>query len=399
MGGFMKEAVVVSAVRTAVGKAPRGILKDTRPDDIGALIIQEAVARVPGLKVEEVDDIVIGCAFPESDQGLNLGRVLAMRAGFPYTVPGQTVNRFCSSGLQAIATAAFEIMAGSSEVIIAGGVEFMSQVPIMGLTPSLNPYLVSHHPQAYTPMGLTAENVAAKFGITREDQDRFALLSHQKAAKAIKDGKFKDEILPIPAKVKETKEDGSVVVKEVTFDTDEGVRYDASLEGMASLKPVFKLSGSVTAGNSSQTSDAAAAVILMSREKAEAMKLKPLGVFRSFAVAGVPPEIMGVGPAFATPKALKKAGLTVKDIGLVELNEAFASQALYVIRELGLNLDIVNVNGGAIAVGHPLGCTGAKLTTTLLYEMNRRNVRYGVVTMCIGGGMGAAGIFENTAAK
>jgi acetyl-CoA acyltransferase len=395
----MKEAVVVSAVRTAVGKAPRGILKDTRPDDIGALIIKEAVARVPGLKVEEIDDIVIGCAFPESDQGLNLGRVLAMRAGFPFTVPGQTVNRFCSSGLQAIATAAFEIMAGSAEVIIAGGVEFMSQVPIMGLTPSPNPYLVVHNPQAYTSMGLTAENVAAKFGITREDQDRFALLSHQKAAKAIKEGKFKEEILPIPAKVRETKEDGSVIVKEVIFDTDEGVRYDASLEGMASLKPVFKANGTVTAGNSSQTSDAAAAVILMSRERAEAMKLKPMGVFRSFAVAGVPPEIMGIGPAFAAPKALKKAGLTVKNIGLVELNEAFASQALYVIRELGVNMDIVNVNGGAIAVGHPLGCTGAKLTTTLLYEMKRRNVRYGLVTMCIGGGMGAAGIFENIDAK
>ena len=392
----MKEAVVVSAVRTAVGKAPRGILKDTRPDDIGALVIKEAVARVPGLKVEEIDDIVIGCAFPESDQGLNLGRVLAMRAGFPFTVPGQTVNRFCSSGLQAIATAAFEIMAGSAEVIIAGGVEFMSQVPIMGLTPSPNPYLVVHNPHAYTSMGLTAENVAAKFGISREDQDRFALSSHQKAVKAIKEGKFKEEILPIPAKVRETKEDGSVIVKEVIFDTDEGVRYDASLEGMASLKPVFKANGTVTAGNSSQTSDAAAAVILMSRDRAEAMKLKPLGVFRSFAVAGVPPEIMGIGPAFAAPKALKKAGLTVKDIGLVELNEAFASQALYVIRELGLSLDIVNVNGGAIAVGHPLGCTGAKLTTTLLYEMKRRNVRYGLVTMCIGGGMGAAGVFERT---
>jgi acetyl-CoA acyltransferase len=395
----MKEAVVVSAVRTAVGKAPRGILKDTRPDDIGALIIKEAVARVPGLKLEEIDDIVIGCAFPESDQGLNLGRVLAMRAGFPFTVPGQTVNRFCSSGLQAIATAAYEIMAGATEVMIAGGVEFMSQVPIMGLTPSPNPYLVVHNPQAYTSMGLTAENVAAKFGVSREDQDRFALSSHQKAVKAIKEGKFKEEILPIPAKVRETKEDGSVIVKEVIFDTDEGVRNDASLEGMASLKPVFKANGTVTAGNSSQTSDAAAAVILMSREKAEAMKVKPMGVFRSFAVAGVPPEIMGIGPAFAAPKALKKAGLTVKDIGLVELNEAFASQALYVIRELGLNLDIVNVNGGAIAVGHPLGCTGAKLTTTLLYEMKRRNVRYGLVTMCIGGGMGAAGIFENINAK
>ena len=395
----MKEAVVVSAVRTAVGKAPRGILKDTRPDDIAAMVIKEAVARAPGLKPEEVDDFVLGCAFPESDQGLNLARVVAMRAGFPYTVPGQTVNRFCSSGLQAIATAAYEIMVGGVDVMIAGGVEFMSQVPIMGLTPSPNPYLVEHNPQAYTSMGLTAENVAEKFGITREEQDRFALLSHQKAAKAIKEGKFKEEILPIPAKVKEIKEDGTVVVKEVIFDTDEGVRYDASLEGMASLKSVFKAKGTVTAGNSSQTSDGAAALVLMSKEKAAALKLKPMATFRSFAVAGVPPEIMGVGPAYAVPKALKKAGLTIKDIGLVELNEAFASQSLYVIRELGLNLDIVNVNGGAIAAGHPLGCTGAKLTTMLLHEMKRRNVRYGLVTMCIGGGMGAAGVFENINAK
>ena len=390
----MKEAVVVSAVRTAIGKAPRGILKDTRPDDIGALIIKEAVARVPGLKVEEIDDIVIGCAFPESDQGLNLARVLAMRAGFPFTIPGQTVNRFCSSGLQAIATAAYEIMVGAVEVMVAGGVEFMSQVPIMGLTPSPNPYLVDHNPQAYTSMGLTAENVADKFGITREDQDRFALSSHQKAAKAIKEGKFKEEVIPIPAKVKEVKEDGTVVLKEVIFDTEEGVRYDVSYEGMASLKAVFKAKGTVTAGNSSQTSDGAAALVLMSRERAEAMKLKPMATFRSFAVAGVPPEIMGVGPAYAVPKALKNAGLTLKDIGLVELNEAFASQALYVIKTLGLNQDIVNVNGGAIAMGHPLGCTGAKLTTTLLYEMKRRKVRYGLVTMCIGGGMGAAGVFE-----
>ncbi len=390
----MKEAVVVSAVRTAVGKAPRGILKDTRPDDVAAIVIKEAVARARGLKVEEIDDFVLGCAFPESDQGLNLARVVAMRAGFPDTLPGQTVNRFCSSGLQAIATAAYEIMVGAVDVMIAGGVEFMSQVPIMGLTPSPNPYLVEHNPQIYTSMGLTAENVADRFGITREEQDRFALLSHQKAAKAIKEGKLKEEIIPIPAKVRETKADGTVVVKEVIFDTDEGVRYDASLEGMASLKSVFKAKGTVTAGNSSQTSDGAAAVILMSKEKAEALKLKPMATFRSFAVAGVPPEIMGVGPAYAVPKALKKAGLTIKDIGLVELNEAFASQALYVIKELGLNLDIVNVNGGAIAVGHPLGCTGAKLTTTLLYEMKRRKVRYGLVTMCIGGGMGAAGIFE-----
>ena len=395
----MKEAVVVSAVRTAVGKAPRGILKDTRPDDIAAIVIKEAVSRVPGLKMEEVDDVVLGCAFPESDQGLNLARVVAMRAGFPHTVPGQTVNRFCSSGLQAIATAAYEIMVGAEEVMVAGGVEFMSQVPIMGLTPSPNPYLVEHNPQVYTSMGLTAENVAEKFGISREDQDRFALSSHQKAAKAIKEGKFKEEVIPILAKVKGVKEDGTVVVKEVIFDTDEGVRYDVSLEGMAALKPVFKAKGTVTAGNASQTSDGAAALVLMSREKAEKMGVKPMAAFRSFAVAGVPPEVMGIGPAYAVPKALKLAGLTLDQIGLVELNEAFASQALYVIRHLGLNLDIVNVNGGAIAVGHPLGCTGAKLTTMLLYEMKRRNVRYGLVTMCIGGGMGAAGVFENINAK
>jgi acetyl-CoA acyltransferase len=344
--------------------------------------------------MEDVEDVVLGCAFPESDQGLNLARVVAMRAGFPYTVPGQTVNRFCSSGLQAIATAAYEIMVGATEVIIAGGVEFMSQVPIMGLTPSPNPYLVEHNPQAYTSMGLTAENVAEKFGISREEQDRFALLSHQKAARAIKEGKFKEEVLPIFAKVREVREDGTIKVKEVLFDTEEGVRYDASYEGMAALKPVFKAKGTVTAGNSSQTSDGAAALVLMSRERAEALKVKPMAVFRSFAVAGVPPEIMGIGPVYAVPKAIKKAGLTIKDIGLVELNEAFASQSLYVIRELGLNLDIVNVNGGAIAMGHPLGCTGAKLTTTLLYEMKRRNVRYGLATMCIGGGMGAAGVFE-----
>jgi acetyl-CoA acyltransferase len=399
MGGFMKEAVVVSAVRTAVGKAPRGILKDTRPDDVAAIIIKEALSRVPGLKAEEVDDVVLGCAFPESDQGLNLARVVAMRAGFPNTVPGQTVNRFCSSGLQAIATAAYEIMAGATEVMIAGGVEFMSQVPIMGLTPSPNPYLVEHNPQVYTSMGLTAENVAEKFGISREDQDRFALSSHQKAAKAIREGKFKEEVIPILAKVKEVKEDGTVVMKEVVFDTDEGVRYDASLEGMAALKPVFKAKGTVTAGNASQTSDGAAALVLMSRERAEKMGVKPMATFRSFAVAGVPPEVMGIGPAYAVPKALKLAGLTLDQIGLVELNEAFASQALYVIRNLGLNLDIVNVNGGAVAVGHPLGCTGAKLTTALLYEMKRRNVRYGLVTMCIGGGMGAAGVFENINAK
>ncbi|MDO9124802.1 MAG: acetyl-CoA C-acyltransferase [Deltaproteobacteria bacterium] len=355
----MREAVVVSAVRTAVGKAPKGMLKDTRPEDVAAIVVQEALSRATGLKVEEVEDIVLGCAFPESDQGLNLARVVAMRAGFPFSVPGQTVNRFCSSGLQAIATAAYEIMVGAADVMIAGGVEFMSQVPIMGLTPSPNPYLVDHNPQAYTSMGLTAENVAERFGVSREDQDRFALSSHQKAARAIKEGKFKEEIIPIPAKVRVTKEDGTVIVKEVLFDTDEGVRYDASLEGMAGLKPVFKAKGTVTAGNSSQTSDGAAALVLMSKEKATSLGLKPMAIFRSFAVAGVPPDVMGIGPVFAAPKAIKKAGLKIEDIGLVELNEAFASQALYVIRELGLNPEIVNVNGGAIAMGHPLGCTGA----------------------------------------
>jgi acetyl-CoA acyltransferase len=390
----MREAVVVSAVRTAVGRAPRGILKDTRPDDVAAIVLKEAVTRVPGLKMEDVGDIALGCAFPESDQGLNLGRVAAMRAGFPYTVPGQTINRFCSSGLQAIATAAYEIMAGAAEVIVAGGVEFMSQVPIMGLTPSPNPYLTEHYIQAYTSMGLTAENVAKKFGISREDQDRFALSSHRKAADAIRGGKFKDEIIPISARIIERREDGEALVREIPFDTDEGVRFDASLETLASLKPVFDRKGTVTAGNSSQTSDGAAAVVLMSRERAESMKVKPMGVFRSFAVAGVAPELMGIGPAYAVPKTLKLAGLSIDQVGLVELNEAFASQSLYVIRELGLNMDLVNVNGGAIAMGHPLGCTGAKLTTTLLHEMRRRGVRYGLVTMCIGGGMGAAGLFE-----
>jgi acetyl-CoA acyltransferase len=375
------------------------MLKDTRPDDVAAIVIREALSRAPGLKPDDVDDIVLGCAFPESDQGLNLARVVALRAGFPHTVSGQTINRFCSSGLQAIATASYEIMAGATDIIIAGGVEFMSQVPIMGLTPSPNPYLVEMAPQAYTSMGLTAENVARKFGISREEQDRFALSSHQKAAKAIREGRFKEEIVPVPAKVKETQKDGKPVVKEVPFETDEGVRFDASLEALSALKPVFHAKGTVTAGNSSQTSDGAAALVLMSKEKAESLGMKPMAVFRSFAVAGVPPELMGIGPAYAVPRALKKAGLTLDQIGLVELNEAFASQSLYVIRELGMNPDIVNVNGGAIAMGHPLGCTGAKLTTTLVYEMRRRNVRYGLVTMCIGGGMGAAGIFENISAN
>jgi acetyl-CoA acyltransferase len=373
------------------------MLKHTRPDEIGALVLKEAVNRAKGLAPEEIDDVMIGCAFPEGEQGLNLARVLALRAGFPETVPGQTINRFCSSGLQSIATAAQTIMCGGADVIVAGGVEFMSLIPIMGLTPSPNPYLADHEPKVFTSMGLTAENVAERFHISREDQDRFALRSHQNAARAIREGRFRDEILPVPARVPDVTPDGKPTYKEVMFDIDEGVRFDTSMEALSGLKPVFRSDGVVTAGNSSQTSDGAAAVVVMSREKAQKKKLKPMAVFRGHAVAGVPPDIMGVGPAYAGPKALELAGLSLDDIDLIELNEAFAAQALYVIRELGMNLEKLNVNGGAIALGHPLGCTGTKLTTTLLYEMARRKTRYGLVTMCIGGGMGAAGIFEREA--
>jgi len=393
----MREAVIVSAVRTAVGRAPRGMLKHTRPDEVGALVLREAVNRAEGLTPEEIDDVIIGCAFPEGEQGLNMARVLAFRAGFPDSVPGQTINRFCSSGLQSIVTAAHAIMCDAADVIVAGGVEFMSFVPIMGLTPSPNPYTAEHHPEVFTSMGLTAENVAERFNVSREDQDTFALRSHQNAGRAIKEGKFKDEILPVPARVPDVTPDGKPTFKEVMFDTDEGVRFDTSLEALSKLKPVFRSDGVVTAGNSSQTSDGAAAVVVMSREKAKEKGLKPMAVFRAHAVAGVPPDIMGVGPIYAVPKALKSAGLSLDEIDLIELNEAFAAQALYVIRELGMDLEKVNVNGGAIAVGHPLGCTGAKLTTTMLYEMARRKARYALVTMCIGGGMGAAGVFEREA--
>jgi len=390
----MRDAVIVSAVRTAVGRAPRGMLKHTRPDEIGALVLKEAVNRAKGLTPEEIDDVIIGCAFPEGEQGLNLARVLALRAGFPDSVPGQTVNRFCSSGLQSIATAAHTIGCGAADVIVAGGVEFMSFVPIMGLTPSPNPYIAEHQPGVFTSMGLTAENVAERFNIPREDQDRFALRSHENAARTIKEGKFRDEILPVRARVPDVTPDGKPTYKEVVFDTDEGVRFDTSLEALSKLKPVFRSDGVVTAGNSSQTSDGAAAVVVMSRQKAEEKGLKPMAVFRAHAVAGVPPDIMGVGPLYAVPKALKLAGLSLDEMDLIELNEAFAAQALYVIRELGMNFERVNVNGGAVAMGHPLGCTGTKLTTTILYEMARRKARYGLVTMCIGFGMGAAGVFE-----
>jgi acetyl-CoA acyltransferase len=390
----MEDAVIVSAVRTAVGKAPRGMLKYTRPDEVGALILKEAVNRAKGLTPEEIDDVIVGCAFPEGEQGLNMARALALRAGFPDSVPGQTINRFCSSGLQTIATAAYAIGCGAADVIVAGGVEFMSFIPIMGLTPSPNPFMADHHPEIYASMGLTAENVADRFDVSREDQDRFALRSHQNAARAIKEGTFADEILPVPVRVPDVTPEEKPTYKEVMFDTDEGVRSDTSLEALSTLKPAFRSDGVVTAGNSSQMSDGAAAVVVMSRKKAEEKELKPMAVFRAYAVAGVPPDIMGIGPARAVPKVLKLAGLSLDQIDLIELNEAFAAQALYVIRELGMDLERVNVNGGAIAIGHPLGCTGAKLTTTLLYEMARRKARYGLVTMCIGGGMGAAGIFE-----
>ena len=390
----MREAVIVSGVRTAVGKAPRGTLRLTRPEEMAAVVIKEAVARAQGLDPAEIDDVVLGCSFPEAEQGMNVARVALLRAGLPVKVAGQTVNRFCSSGLQAIAIGASAIMAGWADVVVAGGVESMSLVPMGGNKLLPNPYLIENFPEVYLSMGLTAEEVAERYKVTREDQDRFALASHQKAAAAIKDGKFKDEIVPLQVVQKEVTPDGKVSSKVVTFDTDEGVRPDTNLEVLAKLRPVFKQNGTVTAGNSSQTSDAAAAVVLMESGKAARLGCRPLAVFRSFAVSGVDPDIMGVGPVEAVPKALKAAGLKLDDIDVIELNEAFASQSVAVIRTLGLDPAKVNVNGGAIALGHPLGCTGAKLTVTIINEMARRKARYGLVTMCIGGGMGAAGVLE-----
>ena len=391
----MREAVIVSAVRTAVGKAPRGTLKDTRPDEMAAAVIAEAVRRVPGLDPREVDDVVLGCALQEAEQGLNVARIAALRAGLPHTVSGQTINRFCSSGLQAIAIAAEHIMSGFADVIVAGGTESMSLMPGQaGHQFRPNPDLVAHWPEVYISMGLTGENVARAYGVSREDQDAFAYRSHRRAAEAISSGKFADEITPLTVKRWESDGEGRPKATEVAFSTDEGVRHDTSPEALAKLKPVFARDGVVTAGNSSQTSDGAAAIVVMSAEKATRLNLHPLGVFRSFATAGVPPEIMGIGPVDAVPKAVRLAGLSLSEINLIELNEAFAAQTLAVMRQLDLDPEIVNVNGGAIALGHPLGCTGAKLTATLLYEMRRRNARYGLVTMCVGGGMGAAGVFE-----
>ena len=400
----MREAVIVSAVRTAVGKASKGALRTTRPDDLGALVIKEAVARAGGLDPKEIEDVILGCAMPEAEQGMNVARISSLRAGLPVESSAMTINRFCSSGLQSIAIAAQRIMAGQGEVAVAGGTESMTMVPMGGNKVSPNPWLMDNYPDAYLGMGLTAENLAKKYGITREQADEFSYASHQKALAAIAAGKFKDEIVPVDVSynVLEASANGSPngsrpkIVK-AKFETDEGPRADTSVEALGKLKPVFHARGVVTAGNSSQMSDGAAAAVVMSGEKARALGLKPLARFLAFATAGCPPEEMGVGPVFAIPKALKIAGLTLDQIDVIELNEAFAVQALSVIKLAGIDPARVNPNGGAISLGHPLGCTGAKLTASILRELQCRNARYGMVTMCVGGGMGAAGIFERLA--
>lgn len=389
----MREAVIVAGARTPVGKSKKGTLAQVRPDDLGALVVKETLKRA-GNYDGNIDDLVIGCATPEAEQGMNVARNIGALAGLPHTVPAITVNRFCSSGLQAVAYAAQSIMLGHTDTAIAGGVESMSLLPMGGHVIRPNAKLVESAPEYYMGMGHTAEEVAKKYGITREEQDAFAVRSHQRAFKAIQEGKFVDEIVPVDVTFRSVGKDNKLVEKTLKFSVDEGVRPETNLETLAKLRPAFSVTGSVTAGNASQTSDGAAAVMIMDREKAEALGLKPLARFRSFAVGGVPPEIMGVGPVVAVPKALKLAGLEVSDINLFELNEAFASQSIQVIRELGLDQEKVNVNGGAIALGHPLGCTGAKLTLTLINELRRRQEQFGVVTMCIGGGMGAAGVFE-----
>jgi acetyl-CoA acyltransferase len=390
-----REAVIVAAARTPVGKAKRGGLATVRPDELAAAVLSEVLRRAPGLDPAEIDDVILGCAFPEGEQGMNMARMVGLRAGLPQSVPAETINRFCSSGLQSIAHAAYAVMAGQAGAVLAAGVESMSMVPMTGYKFAPNPFFAADSPEVFTNMGLTAENVAAKYGVSRLDQDTFSLLSHQRAARAVESGVFDPEITPVQVELVEPGAGGKTQRRSFTVRRDEGPRADTSLEALQKLKPAFKEGGSVTAGNSSQMSDGAAAVLVTSRARAEAAGLKPLARFVSFAVGGVAPELMGIGPIVAIPKALKLAGLSLDQIGLIELNEAFAAQSLAVIRELGLNPEITNVNGGAIALGHPLGCTGAKLTTQLVYEMPRRGVKYGMVSMCIGGGMGAAGIFEN----
>jgi acetyl-CoA acyltransferase len=390
----MKEAVIVKALRTAVGKAPRGSLKDTRPDDLAGAVIKAAVEQTEHLSAEMVEDVIMGCATPEAEQGMNVARQAAWLAGLPKETAGVSINRFCSSGLQAIAFAAERIMTGWADCIVAGGTESMSMIPMGGNVIRPNPTLVEQWPDYFLSMGLTAENLAQKYSISREEADAFSLRSHQKALAAIAEGKFKDEIVPVTVKTNEIGEKSKIVTKERIFDTDEGPRADTSVESLAKLRAVFHARGSVTAGNSSQTSDGAAAAIVMSADKAKELNIKPIARFIAYATAGVAPDYMGIGPVAAVPKALKIAGLTLDQIDLIELNEAFAAQALAVVKELGINQDRLNVNGGAVALGHPLGCTGAKLTATILSEMQRRKARYGLVTMCVGGGMGAAGIFE-----
>lgn len=389
----MKEAVIVAGARTPVGRSRKGSLATVRPDDLGALVVKETLRRA-GNYDGPIDDLIFGCAMPEAEQGLNMARNIGGLAGLPSSVPAITINRYCSSGLQTIAYAAERIMLGHSESIIAGGAESMSMVPMTGHTVRPNARLVDSAPEYYMGMGHTAEQVATKYGVSREDQDSFAVRSHERAARAIQEGRFVDEIVPVDVTLRKVGSNNKLQESTFTFSQDEGVRAGTSMEVLSKLRPAFNVKGSVTAGNSSQTSDGAASVLVMERERAEALGLKPIAKFRSFAVGGVPPEVMGIGPVVAIPKALKLAGLELSDIGLLELNEAFASQAIQVMRELGLDEDKVNVNGGAIALGHPLGCTGSKLTLTLLHEMQRRNEQFGIVSMCIGGGMGAAGVFE-----
>lgn len=393
----MEDVVIASSVRTAVGKAPRGTLKAVRPDDLAAYAIQGALARVPQLSVEEVDDVILGCATPEAEQGLNVARIASFRAGLPIECSGMTINRYCASGLQAISLAADRIRGRGARAIIAGGTESMSHVPFQGHRTPFNPWLVERYPVSYISMGLTAERVAERYGITREAMDEFSYRSHKKALQAIQAGCFTSEVVPVPVTHVALHGAGKSVSTTKLFDTDEGPRADTSQEALARLKPVFHKDGRVTAGNSSQMSDGAAATVVMSNGLAQDLGIKPLGRFIAFANAGCDPGEMGIGPIYAIPKVLSMAGLSLEDIGLIELNEAFAAQALAVIEHLGIDAGRLNVNGGAIALGHPLGCTGAKLTATLLHEMRRRNVRYGMVAMCVGGGMGAAGIFESSA--
>ena len=390
----MREVVIASSVRTAVGRATKGTLRATRPDELGAVAIKGALERAPQLGPREIEDVIMGCAMPEAEQGMNVARIASLRAGLPVEVSAMTINRFCSSGLQAIALAAERILAGGAEAIVAGGLESMTMIPMGGHKVSANPWLVDHYPDAYLSMGLTAERLAKRFGITREQADQFALRSHQKALAAIQAGRFEEEIVPMP--VSFTTPNGAKPKRtEIIFKVDEGPRADTSLEALLALKAAFHAKGTVTAGNSSQMSDGAAAAVVMSGERAKALGIKPLARYVSFATAGYKPEEMGLGPVYAIPKALKMAGLKLADIDVIELNEAFAAQSLAVIQEGGLDPERVNPNGGAIALGHPLGCTGAKLTATVIRELKRRNGRYGMVTMCVGGGMGAAGIFEN----